>query len=133
MTPVSPAPVNKTVGSSEQKSASQKSTSASFSGKQNNGTSYGVSAEQNKKKNKDDDLIGSLKKCDLFDGEWVRDDSYKPYYNGSCSLIDEQFNCILNGRPDKDYQKFKWKPKACNLPRYTIIQNFPFQETLIIL
>ncbi|KAJ9184671.1 hypothetical protein P3X46_004375 [Hevea brasiliensis] len=61
--------------------------------------------------------IESLLNCDLFDGEWVRDDSYPLYKPGSCSLIDEQFNCILNGRPDKDFQKYKWKPKGCSLPR----------------
>ncbi|KAK4833500.1 hypothetical protein QYF36_006127 [Acer negundo] len=32
------------------------------------------------------------------------------------SLITE-FNCFLNGRSDTDYQKMKWKPKGCNLPR----------------
>ncbi|KAI4371274.1 hypothetical protein MLD38_019532 [Melastoma candidum] len=63
------------------------------------------------------DPLESLRKCDFFDGDWVRDDSYPLYKPGSCSLIDEQFNCILNGRPDKDYQKLKWKPKGCNLPR----------------
>ncbi|KAE8726611.1 Protein trichome birefringence [Hibiscus syriacus] len=62
-------------------------------------------------------LIESLMNCDLFDGGWVRDNSYPLYKPGSCSFIDEQFNCIINGRPDKDYQKLKWKPKGCTLPR----------------
>ncbi|GAB4843772.1 hypothetical protein Ancab_013737 [Ancistrocladus abbreviatus] len=66
---------------------------------------------------KEEDLISSLVNCDLYDGEWVRDDSYPLYKPGSCSLIDEQFNCFLNGRPDSDYQKLKWKPKGCILPR----------------
>lgn len=72
----------------------------------------GVTVKQGK-----DDLLKSLMSCDLFHGEWVKDDSYPLYKPGSCSLIDEQFNCIRNGRPDKDYQKFKWKPKDCTLPR----------------
>ncbi|KAI4310651.1 hypothetical protein MLD38_035614 [Melastoma candidum] len=63
------------------------------------------------------DPLESLRKCNFFDGNWVRDDSYPLYKPGSCSLIDEQFNCVLNGRPDKDYQKMKWKPKGCDLPR----------------
>ncbi|XP_057768708.1 protein trichome birefringence-like [Salvia miltiorrhiza] len=58
-----------------------------------------------------------LSVCDLFDGNWVRDESYPLYEPGSCSLIDEQFNCFLNGRPDHGYLKHKWKPKACTLPR----------------
>ncbi|KAJ6304021.1 hypothetical protein OIU77_017823 [Salix suchowensis] len=61
--------------------------------------------------------IDDLVNCNFFDGKWVKDDSYPLYKPGSCSLIDEQFNCILNGRPDKDYQKYKWKPKGCTLPR----------------
>ncbi|KAL1204744.1 Protein trichome birefringence-like 1 [Cardamine amara subsp. amara] len=61
--------------------------------------------------------IVSLKKCEFFEGEWVKDDSYPLYKPGSCNLIDEQFNCISNGRPDVDFQKLKWKPKKCNLPR----------------
>lgn len=67
-----------------------------------------------------DDMIKSLLKCDLFDGNWVRDESYPLYKPGSCSLIDEQFNCFLNGRPDNGYLKLKWKPKGCSLPRYDI-------------
>ncbi|GMI64703.1 TRICHOME BIREFRINGENCE [Hibiscus trionum] len=62
-------------------------------------------------------LIESLMNCDLFDGGWVKDNSYPLYKPGSCSFIDEQFSCIMNGRPDKDYQKQKWKPKGCTLPR----------------
>lgn len=63
------------------------------------------------------DRLELLKKCDFFDGQWVKDDSYPLYEPGSCSLIDEQFNCVLNGRPDTDYHKFRWKPKGCDLPR----------------
>lgn len=91
---------------------------SSLSKKQRNETKPGVSVKQG-----NDDLIESLKKCDLFDGDWVKDDSYPLYKPGSCSLIDEQFNCIRNGRPDKDYQKFKWKPRHCNLPRYIYIDG----------
>ncbi|EOA32360.1 hypothetical protein CARUB_v10015627mg [Capsella rubella] len=61
--------------------------------------------------------IESLKNCEFFEGDWVRDDSYPLYKPGSCNLIDEQFNCISNGRPDVEFQKLKWKPKKCTLPR----------------
>ena len=70
-----------------------------------------------------DESMESLMKCDFFDGEWVKDDAYPLYKPDSCSLIDEQFNCIRNGRPDKDYQKYKWKPKGCTLPRYSNLFN----------
>ncbi|KAM7524603.1 hypothetical protein LguiA_014505 [Lonicera macranthoides] len=79
--------------------------------KQNdNGTNLG-------EKQGSEDLVKYLMKCDLFDGEWIRDESYPLYKPGSCSLIDEQFNCFANGRPDNDYHKLKWKPKGCTLPR----------------
>ncbi|KAM1472496.1 hypothetical protein ACFX2I_028743 [Malus domestica] len=55
--------------------------------------------------------------CDLFDGMWVRDDSYPLYAPGSCPLIDESFNCFLNKRPDNRYEKYRWQPKHCNIPR----------------
>ena len=91
---------------------------ASLAKKQsNNGSNHG------KEK---DELMESLIKCDFFDGEWVKDDSYPLYQPGSCTLIDEQFNCIGNGRPDKDYQKYKWKPKGCSLPRYVNLLNLGF-------
>ncbi|KAK2989182.1 hypothetical protein RJ640_029374 [Escallonia rubra] len=64
-----------------------------------------------------EELVKGLVNCDVFDGEWVRDDSYPLYKPGSCALIDEQFNCFRNGRPDKGYQHLKWKPKDCTLPR----------------
>ncbi|KAL6502796.1 hypothetical protein OROHE_024223 [Orobanche hederae] len=79
--------------------------------KQDNSTNFGV------RKQGIDDLIRSLMNCDLFDGNWVKDESYPLYNPGSCSLIDEQFNCFLNGRPDNGYYKVKWKPKGCTLPR----------------
>ncbi|KAL8456318.1 hypothetical protein ACS0TY_034509 [Phlomoides rotata] len=74
-------------------------------------------AEKTPVKKGSDDLLKSLMKCDMFDGNWVKDDSYPLYKPGSCSLIDEQFNCFQNGRPDNGYHKQKWKPKGCTLPR----------------
>ncbi|KAL0452951.1 UNVERIFIED_CONTAM: protein trichome birefringence [Sesamum latifolium] len=88
-----------------------KNLTSSLMKKQNNGTNAAAG------KQGIDDLIKSLMNCDLFDGNWVKDDSYPLYNPGSCSLIDEQFNCFLNGRPDNGYHKLKWKPKGCTLPR----------------
>ncbi|XP_059646412.1 protein trichome birefringence [Cornus florida] len=68
-------------------------------------------------KQRSDNLVDSLMNCDIFDGDWVKDNSYPLYKPGSCSLIDEQFNCFLNGRPDNGYHKLKWKPRDCSLPR----------------
>lgn len=61
---------------------------------------------------------GFYEKCDIFDGKWVRDES-KPYYPlGSCPLIDRDFDCHSNERPDSEYVKWKWQPNECNIPRY---------------
>lgn len=61
-----------------------------------------------------------LGKCDLFDGNWVRDDQLPMYEPGSCPHIDESFDCFLNGRPDNGYERYRWQPEHCNIPRYVI-------------
>ncbi|XP_059308463.1 protein trichome birefringence-like 2 isoform X2 [Lycium ferocissimum] len=66
--------------------------------------------------NFDGKLLNFYGDCDIFDGEWVRDDS-KPYYPaGSCPYIDRDFDCHLNKRPDDTYVKWRWQPYACNIP-----------------
>ncbi|KAL9430914.1 hypothetical protein AB3S75_026163 [Citrus x aurantiifolia] len=56
--------------------------------------------------------------CDVFDGNWVWDDNYPLYRSSDCLFLDEGFRCLENGRPDHFYTKWRWQPKACNLPRF---------------
>ncbi|KAB2045276.1 hypothetical protein ES319_D01G149300v1 [Gossypium barbadense] len=70
-----------------------------------------------KKGKGNESLVESLKICDLFDGNWVKDSSYPLYEPGSCSFVDHQFSCFAHGRRDIGYLKWKWKPKGCTLPR----------------
>ncbi|KAF7107474.1 hypothetical protein CFC21_108091 [Triticum aestivum] len=67
--------------------------------------------------NKKVDWIKEMAGCDMFHGNWVRDDSYPLYPGGSCPHIDEPFDCHLNGRPDRGYEKLRWQPSGCNIPR----------------
>ncbi|CAL0311045.1 unnamed protein product [Lupinus luteus] len=120
---------NQTLKSNEAKSvntnqttnvSSSGSASSAVKGVVSNNHSASLEKKQSKVKSsrENDEWLKSLIKCDFFDGEWVKDDTYPLYDSGSCTdFFDEQFNCIRNGRPDKNYQKYKWKPKGCNLPR----------------
>ncbi|KAL9244563.1 hypothetical protein vseg_018331 [Gypsophila vaccaria] len=58
------------------------------------------------------------KKCDIYTGKWVYDSSYPLYDAGECPFVEKQFGCEDNGRPDKNYLKFSWKPSHCHLPRF---------------
>ncbi|POO02248.1 Trichome birefringence-like family [Trema orientale] len=56
--------------------------------------------------------------CDVFDGDWVWDESYPLYQSKDCRFLDEGFRCSENGRPDLFYTKWRWQPRNCNLPRF---------------
>lgn len=56
--------------------------------------------------------------CDVFDGDWVWDETYPLYQSRNCKFLDEGFRCSENGRPDLFYTKWRWQPKDCNLPRF---------------
>ncbi|KAK8960423.1 hypothetical protein KSP40_PGU016089 [Platanthera guangdongensis] len=57
-----------------------------------------------------------LKKCDIYDGRWVRDVTKPHYPPGSCPYIDGDFDCFKNGRPDDEYLRWRWQPHGCNIP-----------------
>ena len=75
-----------------------------------------------------EDVALSLKVCDLFTGTWVKDESYPIYQPGSCPYVDEAYDCKVNGRTDTLYSNWRWKPDACDLPRYSIAFPFPFRR-----
>ncbi|XP_076957563.1 protein YLS7-like [Bidens hawaiensis] len=56
--------------------------------------------------------------CDLYNGKWVHDTAGPLYSNNSCPVLSQRQNCQGNGRPDKDYENYRWKPTKCELPRF---------------
>jgi hypothetical protein len=56
--------------------------------------------------------------CDLYHGNWVHDPLGPLYTNNTCPVITQMQNCQGNGRPDKDYENWRWKPFQCDIPRF---------------
>ncbi|XP_014497893.1 protein trichome birefringence-like 19 [Vigna radiata var. radiata] len=67
----------------------------------------------------------SIKKCDIFSGEWVPNPKAPYYSNKTCWAIHEHQNCMKYGRPDSEFMKWKWKPSGCELP---VFNPFQFLE-----
>ncbi|KAL5197637.1 hypothetical protein ABZP36_001149 [Zizania latifolia] len=63
----------------------------------------------------------SLRGCDLYKGQWVYDaaGSQAPLYQeAECEFLTEQVTCMRNGRRDDSYQRWRWQPGGCDLPRF---------------
>ncbi|KAH6837224.1 TRICHOME BIREFRINGENCE-LIKE 8 [Perilla frutescens var. hirtella] len=59
------------------------------------------------------------KTCDYSYGKWVWDETQPGRtYSENCPFLDPGFRCIHNGRRDSDYQKWRWQPHQCNIPRF---------------
>jgi len=69
----------------------------------------------------------SVKKCEIFSGEWVPNPEAPYYTNTTCWAIHEHQNCMKHGRPDSEFMKWRWKPNECELP---IFNPFQFLEIM---
>ncbi|XVF09711.1 hypothetical protein REPUB_Repub07fG0118900 [Reevesia pubescens] len=56
--------------------------------------------------------------CDLYHGNWIYDPRGPLYTNNSCPVLTQMQNCQGNGRPDKEYENWRWKPSQCDLARF---------------
>ncbi|KAL9685542.1 hypothetical protein QQ045_022993 [Rhodiola kirilowii] len=57
--------------------------------------------------------------CNLFEGRWVfYNDSIALYDAKECAYMSEQLACEKYGRKELSYQKWRWQPHHCNLPRF---------------
>jgi hypothetical protein len=74
--------------------------------------------------NIDPDLIKITENenCDIFTGEWVRNEEAPYYTNTTCWAIHEHQNCMKYGRPDSEFMKWKWRPDGCDLPVFNPYQ-----------
>ncbi|XBI20919.1 hypothetical protein VPH35_062114 [Triticum aestivum] len=61
----------------------------------------------------------SLDSCNVFDGSWVRDERYPLYNSSECPFAERGFNCLANGRRNTEYLKWRWKPRRCDMPRFS--------------
>jgi hypothetical protein len=105
-------------GAAPHGSSGSAQTITSEPGNNSNNVSRPPSTEaSDSSENKKVDWFNEMASCDMFHGSWVRDDSYPLYPEGSCPPIDEPFDCYLNGRRDLAYQKLRWQPSGCNIPR----------------
>ncbi|CAA0830574.1 Protein trichome birefringence-like 35 [Striga hermonthica] len=60
-----------------------------------------------------------VESCNIFLGKWVFHNISYPLYNESdCPYMSDQLACGKHGRPDLQYQFWRWQPQGCNLKRW---------------
>ncbi|KAL2925036.1 Protein trichome birefringence-like 42 [Bienertia sinuspersici] len=59
------------------------------------------------------------KKCNMFDGRWVHKPEESPSYDSTkCPFLEEKMSCQMNGRPDFEYEKWRWEATDCDIPLF---------------
>jgi hypothetical protein len=64
------------------------------------------------------ELQDSSEECNWSTGRWIYDNVSQPLYSGlNCSFIFPEVACDKYGRKDVMYQRWRWQPHGCDLPR----------------
>ncbi|XVF14605.1 hypothetical protein REPUB_Repub09cG0075300 [Reevesia pubescens] len=81
---------------------------------------------QNQEPSKDNDdeepfTMEKGRKCNIFEGKWVYDPIESPLYDSAmCPFFSDTTSCRRNGRPDKEYEKWRWEANECKIPRFNV-------------
>ncbi|KAK9676980.1 hypothetical protein RND81_11G113800 [Saponaria officinalis] len=64
-------------------------------------------------------LSKAEKKCNIFEGRWVyRPEETRLYDTSTCPFLEEKMSCQMNGRPDSEYEKWRWEANDCDIPLF---------------
>lgn len=64
-------------------------------------------------------------KCDIFEGKWIQTGKNESLYTSTnCAWISDWKNCFKQGRKDVEFVNWRWKPRACELPRLAVNKFF---------
>ncbi|KAK4480684.1 hypothetical protein RD792_013762 [Penstemon davidsonii] len=84
-----------------------------------NTLNHTIAYNEKKRQNKLVFAVGDgVRGCDLFSGRWVHDYGWPLYEENECPYIIPQLTCLEHGRPDNDYQHWKWQPNGCSLTSF---------------
>ncbi|KAH9602123.1 hypothetical protein KSS87_020996 [Heliosperma pusillum] len=59
------------------------------------------------------------KECNIFEGKWVyKAEEERRYDTSTCPFLEEKMSCQKNGRPDFEYEKWRWEANNCDIPLF---------------